>query len=89
VKTGDITWELRQDGPGAARGGTLATASGLVFYVDDADRFTAVDAENGAELWHFPTSVVSRASPMTYQFDGRQYVAIASGPNILVFGLVD
>jgi hypothetical protein len=26
---------------------------------------------------------------MTYAFDGRQYVAVASGPNILAFTLVD
>jgi hypothetical protein len=28
------------------------------------------------------------ASPMAYQFDGQQYIAIASGDDILVFGLL-
>jgi hypothetical protein len=28
-----------------------------------------------------------KASPMTYAIDGRQYVAIASGANILSFAL--
>ena len=28
-----------------------------------------------------------RASPMTYLAGGKQYVAVAAGPNILCFGL--
>jgi alcohol dehydrogenase (cytochrome c) len=89
VTTGQPVWELPQTGPGQARGGTLATAGGLVFFCDDQDRFVAVDAASGKPLWHFTTGNVWRASPMTYAFDGRQYVAIASGSNILVFGLVE
>jgi alcohol dehydrogenase (cytochrome c) len=87
VKTGRIAWELPQAGPGGARGGTLATATGLVFFGDDQDRFVAVDAATGKPLWQFPTGSVWRASPMTYEFDRQQFVAVASGPNILVFGV--
>jgi alcohol dehydrogenase (cytochrome c) len=89
VKTGKVAWELPQTGPGASRGGTLATAGGLVFFCDDQDRFMAVDASTGKPLWQFPTNTAWRASPMTYQFDEKQYIAIASGSNIVVFGLVD
>jgi alcohol dehydrogenase (cytochrome c) len=89
IKTGKVAWELPQTGPGASRGGTLATAGGLVFFCDDQDRFMAVDASSGKPLWQFPTNSAFRASPMTYQFDEKQYVAIASGSNILVFGLVE
>ena len=89
VKTGKVAWELPQTGPGAARGGTLATASGLVFFCVDQDRFAAVDAANGKPLWQFSANSIWRASPMTYQFDDKQYVAIASGSNIVAFGLVD
>ena len=89
VKTGKVAWELPQAGPGASRGGTLTTAGGLVFFCDDQDRFMAVDAANGKPLWQFPMNIAWRASPISYQFDGRQYVAIASGSNIVAFGLVD
>ena len=75
------------DRPGRRAGGTLATASGLLFFCDDQDRFGAVDAATGKPLWQFGMNSVWRASPMTYQFDGQQYVAIASGSNIVVFGL--
>jgi alcohol dehydrogenase (cytochrome c) len=89
VKTGRVAWELPQTGRGTARGGTLATSSGLVFFCDDLDRFMAVDAASGAPLWQFQTNNLWRASPMTYQFDQRQYIAIASGANIIVFGVME
>jgi alcohol dehydrogenase (cytochrome c) len=89
VKTGKVVWELPQTGPGAARGGTLATASGVLFFCDDQDRFVAVDAATGKPLWKYGMNSVWRASPMTYQFDAQQYVAIASGSNIVSFGLID
>ena len=53
----------------------------------DQGIFTALDANTGKPLWHFPTSELWKASPMTYVFDHKQYVAIASGSNILAFGL--
>jgi alcohol dehydrogenase (cytochrome c) len=89
IKTGNIAWELPQTGPGTSRGGTLATATGLVFFADDGDGFTAVDSLRGSPLWRYQTNYVWRASPMTYMFDHKQYIAIASGPNIISFGLVE
>jgi alcohol dehydrogenase (cytochrome c) len=49
----------------------------------------AVDAANGKILWQFPTNQVWKASPMTYMFDNKQYVAIAVGTDIVSFGLPD
>jgi alcohol dehydrogenase (cytochrome c) len=34
-------------------------------------------------LWSFETNHTWKASPMTYMFDGKQYVAVAAGPNII------
>jgi alcohol dehydrogenase (cytochrome c) len=89
VKTGKDRVGSSTVGAGRRRGGTLATASGLLFFCDDQDRFGAVDASTGKVLWQFGMNSVWRASPMTYQFDGQQYVAIASGSNIVSFGLVN
>ena len=44
-----------------------------------------MDAKSGKYLWHFDTNQVLKASPITYEIDGREYIAIASGPNILSF----
>ena len=49
----------------------------------------AVDAANGKPLWNFPTNHTWKASPMTYSFDGKQYVAVSVGSSIMTFGLPD
>lgn len=89
IETGEIVWEVPQPGPARAKTwtGVLATAGGLVFYGQPNGGFAAVDQRNGKTLWQFPTNVRMKASPMTFTAGGRQYVAVAAGPNILCFGL--
>jgi alcohol dehydrogenase (cytochrome c) len=88
IHSGRTAWELPQTGPASTWGGTLATATGLVFYGDDGGLFAAVDASTGKPLWHFQTNQNWKASPMTYVFDGQQYLAVGAGTNILAFGLM-
>ena len=87
IRTGAIAWELPQPGPAISWGGTLATATGLVFVAEDGGALMAVDATTGTPLWTFQTNANWRASPMTYMFDGRQHIAIAAGANILSFAI--
>jgi alcohol dehydrogenase (cytochrome c) len=87
IQTGKVAWELPQFGTVDSWGGVLATASDVVFYCDDSGAFAAADAKTGKRLWSFQTSQVWKSSPMTYVFDKRQFVAVASGPSILAFGL--
>lgn len=87
VRTGAIRWEVPQVGDAQAWGGTLSTATGLVFTGDESGAFIAVDASTGERLWSVRTNQQWRASPMTYQFDGRQYVAVASGSGVLAFAV--
>ena len=54
-----------------------------------AARLMAADAATGKPLWSFQTNALWKASPMTYMFDNKQYVAIASGSSIIAFGLPD
>jgi alcohol dehydrogenase (cytochrome c) len=89
VQTGKIVWELPQVGPALAWGGTLTTASGLVFVAEDSGAFMAVDATDGKPLWSFQANAMWKASPMTYSFDGKQHLAIAAGSTILSFGIVE
>ena len=65
----------------------LTTAGGLVFYGDDSGAFAAVDAKTGKPLWHFHTNESWHSSPMTYAVDGKQYLGVAVGANIVAFGL--
>jgi alcohol dehydrogenase (cytochrome c) len=87
LRTGRIAWQLREIGPGTTRGGVLSSAGGITLFCADGSEFAAVDSATGKLLWFFPANHFWRASPMTYEFDGRQYIAVASGANILAFGL--
>jgi alcohol dehydrogenase (cytochrome c) len=89
ISTGAIKWELRQPGPANSWGGTLSTASGLVIFGEEGGALMAADAATGTPLWSFPTNQSWKASPMTYAFDGKQYIAVAAGPNIIAFALRD
>ena len=84
---GRIAWEIPQVGNSNNYGGTLATAGGLVFYGQATGEFAAVDAKSGTHLWHFETQEHWKSSPITYVVNGKQYIATASGPNILAFAL--
>ncbi len=89
IETGKIVWETPQ--PSAAKAktwsGVLATAGGVIFYGKPNGGFEAVDERDGKALWLFQTNTRMKASPMTFELGGKQYVAVAAGPNILCFGL--
>ena len=88
IQTGKIAWDLPQiTGTLTASAGVLSTASGLVFFGENSGSFMAADATTGKPLWEFPTNQVWKASPMTYVFDNKQYVAIAAGQSIIAFAL--
>jgi alcohol dehydrogenase (cytochrome c) len=87
IQTGNIVWEHPQTGPANSWGGVLSTAGGLVFFGDDSGAFAAASARIGKLLWQFHTNVLWKASPMTFMAGGRQFVAVAAGPNIIAFGL--
>jgi alcohol dehydrogenase (cytochrome c) len=87
IRTGAIAWTLPQPGPAYSWGGTLTTAGGLVMFGEDGGGLMAADAATGKPLWRVETNQTWKASPMTYMFDGKQLVAAAAGPNILVFAI--
>ncbi len=88
IQTGEIVWDLPQiSGAATASAGVISTASGLVFFGENSGAFMAADATTGKVLWEFPTNQTWKASPMTYVFDNKQYIAIAAGPSIMAFGL--
>jgi PQQ-dependent dehydrogenase (methanol/ethanol family) len=88
VDTGHFAWELPLIGnPEKNYSGVLSTGGGLVFFGESSGGIAAVDAATGKALWHYEANQPLKGSPMTYQVGGRQYVAIASGANILSFAL--
>lgn len=89
VRTGNVVWEMPETGPAGSWGGTLAFATGITVVCEDGGMFSAVDSATGKPLWRFQTNAAFKASPMTYTFDGKQYITIAAGQNIVTFGLVE
>ncbi|MEZ5590615.1 MAG: PQQ-dependent dehydrogenase, methanol/ethanol family [Gammaproteobacteria bacterium] len=77
LNSGEFAWETPNPLPLFA--GILATQSGLIFTGDQRGYAMALDARSGKELWRFQTGSGINASPISYELDGVQYVAILSG----------
>jgi quinohemoprotein ethanol dehydrogenase len=61
-------------------GGTLSTASNLVFQVAPDGRLIAYSAEKGEQLLELPTGLRSgMGPPITFSVDGKQYIALMGG----------
>ena len=66
-------------------GGVLATAGGLVFQGGGSNNhFRAYHAVTGKKLWEMDVQTASVAPPISYELDGRQYVAVSVGGNSAV-----
>lgn len=72
-----IEWNLGQPNVG----GPVATAGGLVFIAATrSDQYLrAFDTDTGEVLWKTRTPGGQQATPMTYEADGRQFVAMMTG----------
>jgi quinoprotein glucose dehydrogenase len=93
LSTGDIAWKVplgiveSLEGRGVHHtgalnlGGSIATASGLVFIgATNDNRLRAFDAKSGKELWTGQIDADGQATPITYMGkDGRQFVVIMAG----------
>jgi PQQ-dependent dehydrogenase (methanol/ethanol family) len=75
--TGEIRWSLPEQF--SVWSGALATAGDIVFYGTLEGYLKAVDAETGEELYSFKTPSGIIGNVMTYERDGKQYVAVLSG----------
>jgi alcohol dehydrogenase (cytochrome c) len=78
VNTGEKEWTHLY--PVMNWGSILTTGGGLVFNGGTNDRmFRAFDARTGEQLWQFETNSGIMAPPISYEVDGVQYIAVASG----------
>ncbi len=82
---GEIAWRFEMVTP--SRAGLLSTAGGLVFSADTEGYVFSLDARSGKPLWNFATGAWVQGSPISYEFRGRQYIAIASGQALITFAL--
>ena len=95
LDTGKLAWKADTEQP--LMGGVLATAGNLVFTGEGNGSFNAYDAASGKKLWSFNCGAGVNSPPVSYEIDGKQYIAVAAGGNnqldfkrgnsILVFAL--
>ena len=75
--TGRIAWEFRlKSAPWA---GVLSTAGGLVFGGTNEGNVFALDAASGKPLWNFQAGGPVQGNPVSYMWEGKQYIALTVG----------
>ena len=76
AETGETRWLHSQR---SATMSLVATGGGLVFGGDVNGRFRAFDQETGEALWEIKLGSAVTSFPISYEVDGRQYVAVGTG----------
>ena len=85
--TGEQKWKFEMTD--VIRSGILTTASDLLFTGARSGYFQALDARSGDLLWKASLGAQIVNGPVTYEVDGRQYVAVISGHALSTFALRD
>ena len=98
--TGEFAWQIplgiteqlpagKQNTGRPALAGVIVTGSGVLFVAStDDNRFRALDAKSGKELWITTLDRRGNADPMTYQgASGKQYVAIVATDTLVAYAL--
>ena len=70
-----------------ASSGSMVTAGDLLFQGTENGGFYAFHAATGEELFFHDAGRTLRSSPLTYEINGRQYVAIIVSGTVLAFAL--
>ena len=82
--TGEQVWRTDSlNGPT----GLISTGSDLVFQVSGLGEFAAYDAKTGKQVARFGVKGTTSASPLMYQVNGRQFLAVVSGDTVQAYGL--
>ncbi|MEX2525809.1 MAG: PQQ-binding-like beta-propeller repeat protein [Gammaproteobacteria bacterium] len=74
---GERLWRMHSDRPVLAA--VAATAGGLVLMGELNGNFNILDGDNGEKLYSFDTGAALNGGIITYEVDGRQYIAVAAG----------
>jgi PQQ-dependent dehydrogenase (methanol/ethanol family) len=86
--TGDLAWQEEHPSRSSiGSAGNLVTAGDLVFQGSDTGDFYAIDARSGKQLLKHTVKRGIRASPITYQVNGKQYVSVVATNTVVTLAL--
>jgi len=83
--TGQQRWSFRQYD--VTDSGIMTTATDLLFTGGREGYFHALDARTGELLWKASLGGQIVNAPVSYEIDGKQFIATISGNNFVVFAL--
>jgi plastocyanin len=86
ASTNRVRWRKRMPYSLAHGNGILTTASDLLFIGQPDGNLLAIDARTGHELWRFQTGAAISSSPIMYEADGEQYLAVFAGGTSIPYG---
>jgi alcohol dehydrogenase (cytochrome c) len=90
---GTRAWEYRPPSGAPMTASALATAGGLVFGGTADRQFFALNTDTGQLLWQMRLNGDISGAPITFEHEGKQYVAVAAGgraaPTLTLGRLVD
>jgi PQQ-dependent dehydrogenase (methanol/ethanol family) len=88
TRTNKIVWKKELSAAAMGNSGPVTTAGGLMFRGSGDGNVEAYDARTGDRLWQFQTGVTGLRGPAaTYEIDGEQYLALATGTALWAFKL--
>jgi outer membrane protein assembly factor BamB len=70
-----------------ASSGSVATAGDLIFQGTEDGGFYAFHAATGEQLFQYQAPRTIRSSPLTYEVNGTQYVAVVATNTVMAFAL--
>jgi len=76
---GERAWVYRPPSGAPMTASALATAGGLVFGGTADRQFFALNSETGKLLWQTRLNGDVSGAPISYELDGKQYIAVAAG----------
>jgi alcohol dehydrogenase (cytochrome c) len=85
ASTGEQKWRFPMTD--VTDSGILTTASDVLFTGGREGYFQVLDARSGTLLWKTNLGAQIVSGPITYEVDGKQYVATISGLSLCVFAL--
>jgi quinoprotein glucose dehydrogenase len=79
LQTGKLRWESAV-GKSLSLGGAISTGGGLAFTGASLEPYIrAYNTDTGEEIWKSELPASAQSTPMTYEWEGKQYVVICAG----------